>query len=83
MLSVGDPYYCHPHNIGEKTEVIPREGVVDDLRKVETKVSRGHKLQIGSIPLSLALLLSERVCNGDLDIEAVDAEVMKGYAEHG
>jgi Fe-S-cluster containining protein len=83
MISVGDPYYCHPHNMGDQTEVIPREGVIDKLREVERKVSRDHRLQIGPIPLGQALLLAEKVCNGDIEMSAVDLEIMKEFTLNG
>lgn len=83
MASVGDPYFCHPHNMGEQTEVIPRDGIVDKLRQTERKVSQAHRLQIGPIPLGQALLLAERVCSGDLEMSAVDLEIMQEFSEHG
>lgn len=77
MFSVGDPYYCHPHNLGPETEVIPQGTVLEKFSKEERKALQKHKIQVSRIPLGKALLLAERVCQGDLDITEIDAEILK------
>lgn len=83
MVSVGDPYYCHPHRMGDQTEVVPRDGTMLKFQEAEARVLRKNQLQVRQVPIGQALLLAERVCNGDLDISEVDAEILKEYAEHG
>lgn len=83
MVSVGDPYYCHPHRMGDQTEVVPRDGTMLKFQEAEAKVLRKNQIQVRQVPIGQALLLAERVCNGDLDISSVDAEILKEYAEHG
>jgi Fe-S-cluster containining protein len=83
MVSVGDPFYCHPHRMGEQTKMVPREGVMSKYNLAEAKTLRKHRVQVQQIPLGLALLLAERVSNGDLDISAVDSEVLKEFAKYG
>lgn len=83
MLSVGDPYYCHPHRLGDQTEIIPQEGTVTQFSQEESRALRKHKIQVAKMPLGLALLYAEKVCTGDMTLSAVDADLMKEFAANG
>lgn len=80
--SVGDPYYCHPHHLGPETKIVSRNAV-GKFFEVEGQALRSHRLQLMSIPVGYALLLAERVCEGDLDIDAIDAVLLEEFGEKG
>lgn len=82
-ISVGDPYYCHPHQLGENTRMVPRDGALDEYHKAQAAVLRRHKIHVATIPIGLALILAERLCKGDLDLKQVDHEVLKEFESHG
>lgn len=81
--SVSDPYYCHPHHLGEDTLIVPRDTVVDPFHKEQEEILRKHKLQLTTVPIGTALLMAERVEAGEVDLDTFDLLVLKGYAETG
>lgn len=81
--AVSDPYYCHPHRLGDDTKIVPRDEVVDAFHAEQEKVLRRNKLQLLTMPIGHALLLAERVCTGDIDLDTIDAMMLKKYVENG
>jgi len=82
-VSVGDSHYCHPHRLGPETKLLPRADVVDKFHADQTTLLQKNRLQLSIVPIGTALLLAERVCSGDIELSAVDGEIVKEYAKHG
>ena len=81
--ATSDPYLCHPHRLSEGTSILDRTTAVEPFHAEQARLLRGHKLQLLAVPIGTALLLAERVCTGELDLESVDVEVLKEYTEKG
>lgn len=82
--ATSDPHNCHPHHLDPNvTEIVDRSSVTDPFHAAQEKVLLSHKLQLLAVPIGTALLLAERVCTGDLDLESVDGEVLKEYVQKG
>lgn len=82
-VSVGDPYYCHPHQLGENTRMIPRDGALAEYHAAQAAILRRHKQQVTTMPIGLAVVLAERLCTGSLELKHVDHEVLKEFENHG
>lgn len=81
--ATSDPHYCHPHRLGGDTSIVDREVVVEQFHMAQEKVLRSHKLQLLTMPIGSAVLFAEKVCEGEVDIETIDAYLLKEYAEKG
>lgn len=81
--ATSDPYNCHPHRLGDKTKLVDRRDVVDEFHNRQAKALAQHNLHFLSMPIGKALLLAERICVGEIDLESTDAEVFKEYVEKG
>lgn len=81
--ATSDPDACHPHRLGENTKIVDRTAAVDPFHAKQEEILKRHKLHFGAVPIGTALLLGERICTGDLDLESVDIEVLKEYVEKG
>jgi Fe-S-cluster containining protein len=81
--ATSDPHYCHPHRLGPTTEIVDRAGAIDSFHEGQEKILRRHKLQFLTMPIGSAVLLGEKVCNEDLDIDTVDRHLFQEYAEKG
>lgn len=81
--STGDPYFCHPHRLGENTELISRDAIVTKFHQELRRILKGHRIALSTMPIGAAILLGERLCKGDVDLESIDHILMKEYAEKG
>ena len=79
-FALGDPDLCHPHKI-EETEMVPRDRMVAAFHNEQAKVMRKHQLTTIIMPLSVAVLMGEKIVNGTIDLEQADVEVLREYAE--
>ncbi len=80
--AVSDPYYCHPHRISnEFTKLLPRDNITDTFHVKQAEILRRHRLQLITMPIGAALLMAERVCNEDIDLEALDGVLIKEYGD--
>jgi len=79
LYSVGDPYFCHPHRLGSNTQLVPRDGTLAEFHDEQAKILHHHHLRITTIPIGMALLLAEQLCQGTLELNDVDGEVMKEF----
>jgi Fe-S-cluster containining protein len=77
-FSTGDPYNCHPHRITDSGLVSKREPVETFHARVRASIKR-HGITMIIMPLSVALLIGEKIVTGEIDIEAADVEVLKQY----
>lgn len=82
-VSTGDPYYCHPHHLGENTAIVPKEDHIGRYLSHQSKLLRSLGLHSVTMPLGVALPLAERICNGSLQVVNVDHELVQEYAKHG
>lgn len=81
--SISDPHYCHPHRLGEDTHILPRDSIVDPFHEEQERILRKNKIQMLTMPIGSALLLAEKVCTGELDLDTVDNYLIKEYGEKG
>lgn len=82
-LAKSDPYYCHPHRLGPKTEILDRGETLSQFHKVEQDALLKHHVQFVGVPIGMALLLAERVEKGEIPIENIDQEVIETYLAKG
>lgn len=74
IFSKGDPFYCHPHRLAaQRSGILDRTDAVAALWSAERKTLKRHQLQQVTIPLAAALLLSERIVKGELELEETNA----------
>lgn len=71
-LATGDPYYCDPQRISPETTIAPRGDFPLQFVERESALLKKHGLSHLLMPVSRALLLAERVCNGSLTLESAD-----------
>lgn len=79
--ATSDPELCHPHRLGEGTKILDRTEAVEPFHKKIEQILLRHKLQFLAMPIGTALLLAEKICTGQLDLESVDREVLMEYVE--
>jgi Fe-S-cluster containining protein len=78
--ATSDPHYCHPHRLSKtKTKLLPRKAVVDAFHREQEAILRKHKLQIITLPIGAALLMSEKICTEQIDLDALDGTILKEY----
>lgn len=75
MYSRGDPHYCDPHRFGMNT-TIRREAEVDTIWTAEKAILRKHSLRQVLIPFSSAILLAEKIVNGEIEIEDTNTTLL-------
>jgi len=47
----------------------------------QAEILRRHKLQLITMPIGAALLMAEKICNEDIDLESVDRILIKEYGD--
>jgi Fe-S-cluster containining protein len=80
--ATSDPHYCHPHRLSRShTSLVPRKQVVDLFHTEQEAILRKNKLQVITLPIGAALLMSEKICTGMVDLEAFDGAILKEYGD--
>lgn len=80
--AVSDPHYCHPHRLSRSlTTLVPRDQVVGKFHSEQETIHRKHKLQIITLPIGASLLIAEKLCTEEIDIDALDGFIIKEYGE--
>lgn len=79
--ATSDPHYCHPHRLGPNTKILPRQSVVGGYHDEQTKILREHKLQFILMPVGTAILLGEKLCKEEIEIDEVDRLLMQEYTD--
>lgn len=80
--ATSDPHYCHPHRISNtKTKLLPRKTVVDSFHQEQEAILRKHKLQLITMPIGAALLMADKVCTDQIDLDALDGAILKEYGD--
>lgn len=69
VYSTGDPHYCHPHRMGDDTQILSRRELFETLAVTETEILRRHRLPHFRLPLATSLLYAERIATGELLLE--------------
>jgi len=77
-FSQGDPHLCHPHRVTASGIVNKREPITEFYEKLRSSIKR-HGITLISMPLSVGLLIGEKIVTGEIDVEATDLEVLKQY----
>jgi len=68
IYAVSDPLYCRPA-ASVDAKFIDREAHTAEFRMAEAKILAQHKLALLGMPVSRAILLGERIINGEADLE--------------
>lgn len=79
--SIGDPHYCHPHRFNEATEMVQRSKLMRAQDAIEGPLMHKHQQTLVRIPMSSALLIGEKVCKGELDLEDTNFHIGLQWAE--
>lgn len=69
--SVGDPHNCHPHRIPDAEGLVGRREALQRLMAAEEPLRKRFAIGKLRVPLARALLVAERVCKGELELEDV------------
>jgi Fe-S-cluster containining protein len=80
--ATSDPHYCHPHRISStQTKLLPRGKVISEFNQKQEEILRKHKLQLITMPIGTALLMAEKVCTEQIDLDTLDGTVLKEYGD--
>jgi len=61
------------------TTLVPRDQVVGKFHSEQETIHRKHKLQIITLPIGASLLIAEKICSGEVDLDALDGVILKEY----
>jgi Fe-S-cluster containining protein len=81
--ATSDPHYCHPHRLGEQTKLVSRDNLSETFHRQQEALLRNHRLQLTTMPIGSALLLAERICGNEVELNEVDRLVYEEYVAHG
>jgi Fe-S-cluster containining protein len=81
--ATSDPSFCHPHRLSSETRFLDRSEVTQAFHGGVEASLRTLGSRFDGLPLAFALLLAERLCEGTLAVEDVDAAIASVYAERG
>ena len=79
-FSIEDPSLCHPHRL-TGSALLPRSDLLEEYGTKERKLMRDVGVARFQIPIPTAVLLGERLETGKVDIEQLDAEIIRLYKE--
>ncbi len=82
VFSLTGPEACHPQHLNLDA-ILPRGEVLEEFAAEETKLFKRHGLHRFMLPIPTALLISERVLSGEIDVEQVNGALMRKYLEEG
>jgi Fe-S-cluster containining protein len=68
LYAKSSPEFCHPHRL-TNARFVNREEAVDKFRAAEGKILARHKIALFGMPVSNAILIGEKVINGEGDLE--------------
>jgi hypothetical protein len=77
-FSTGDPHQCHPHRITASGIVDKRGPITEFYTQLRATIKR-HGITLISMPMSVGLLIGEKIVTGEIDVESTDLEVLKQY----
>ncbi len=79
--STGDPYNCHPHRI-MASGLVNRQKVMNDFNEQVIRAIRKHGITMINMPLSVAVLLGEKVVAGEFEMDGSDMATFRDYLEN-
>ncbi len=79
--SSGDPDLCHPHRFSRQTPIVPRLSELVRFQEVENALMKRQGLKYRTLPLTLALQLGERIATQQIELDNVEAEVLKEFLQ--
>jgi Fe-S-cluster containining protein len=68
-FSKGDPFYCHPHQLNANAPMVPKREALEGFYAKQGRELRRHKLDVITLSLSKAILIGEKISNGEEEIE--------------
>ena len=80
-FSNGNPAFCHPHELGEGTGLLPNVNVVSDFNGRVQTLLRRIKIPGPLMPLSEAVLIGEAIATGELSIEESALQLVKDMSK--
>lgn len=78
-VSTGLPELCDPHRFSLETPLVSRREELLAYQTFEKSLLKGVNSPYRSLPISLAVLLGERIATGKLDFESSDSAVFEQY----
>ena len=78
--SMGDPDNCHPHRM-QNMLMLERQTALTEFYGIQNRELRRHGAQVILMPLSLALLMAEKIVAGEIELESADMAVLREYME--
>lgn len=76
------PELCRAGSLGGELPLVPVGAAVGAAVSDWVAVmQRQHRVRVGQVPLSLAILLGEKLTTGELNLDTVDAYVVAAYKE--
>jgi Fe-S-cluster containining protein len=75
LFSREDPYLCHPHRISGTP--VHRDVDVELFWSSEKAFLKQHDLRHALLPISVAVLMGEKIVNGEIEIEEANSTLMK------
>ena len=82
-FSTGDAYLCHPHRLVDAQSIVPRREAIGQIVDQESKILKRTKQKLAYLPLSTAVLIGERINNGDLSLRDYAQEVLRMDLDRG
>lgn len=76
-----DPKFCHPHEIGPRTNQLARADVVQEFNRKEQELLHRHNLKGLLLPVSQAVLIGESVSTGKIKLEASESALVVEFAK--
>lgn len=79
VFSRSDPALCDPATSGGHPPLLDRKQVVSEVGQEESRLMRKHQLGRIVLPLSVAVLLAEKLDKGEIDFAGCGLAVWKEY----
>lgn len=72
---------CAPHQVQHDKPLLPQTDVLSLYHALEEQALKGHGTRLVPVALSLAILLGEKLYNGELDIEDATQAIQESLTE--
>jgi Fe-S-cluster containining protein len=80
LYARSDPKACHPHRMVGAV-FVNREAITAKFREAEGKILARHRLALVGLPVSKAILIAEKIENGEADLEQFLSIVVESLRE--
>jgi Fe-S-cluster containining protein len=75
-FAFGDPDNCHPHRI-EQSGLVNKAEVVGAYHREQAKIIKRHGLRVVLMPISMAILMGEKIVSGEIELEGADLAALR------